>query len=57
MEEYLHYDDTANGALNLVDPSRLLLFDSDAAVPAIADMSTPGHKYSEYWFASWFGYP
>jgi hypothetical protein len=26
MDEYLHYDDSPNGAVHLVDPSRLLLF-------------------------------
>ena len=34
MEEYLHYDDTANGAMHLVDPSRLLLFRCPADLPA-----------------------
>jgi hypothetical protein len=34
MEEYLHYDDTANGAMHLVDPARLLLFRCPADLPA-----------------------
>ena len=33
MEEYLHYDDTPNGAMHLVDPSRLLLFRCPADLP------------------------
>jgi hypothetical protein len=34
MDEYLHYDDTPNGAMHLVDPSRLLLFREPADLPA-----------------------
>ena len=34
MDEYLHYDDTHNGAMHLVDPSRLLLFREPADLPA-----------------------
>ena len=34
MDEYLHYDDTANGAMHLVDPSRVLLFREPADLPA-----------------------
>ena len=34
MEEYLHYDDTPNGAMHLVDPARLLLFREPADLPA-----------------------
>ena len=33
MEEYQHYDDTPNGAMHLVDPSRLLLFRCPADLP------------------------
>ena len=34
MDEYLHYDDTPNGAMHLVDPARLLLFREPADLPA-----------------------
>ena len=33
IEEYQHYDDTPNGAMHLVDPSRLLLFRCPADLP------------------------
>ena len=34
MDEYLHYDDTPNGAMHLVDPARLLLFREPADLPS-----------------------
>jgi hypothetical protein len=45
MDEYLHYDDSPNGAMHLVDPSRMLLFREPADLAAgVAWKDEGGHR-------------